>query len=139
MIKESKDLSSLALDELIGNLKIHEVIMKKDFEICKGKREKVKSIALKAKKESSDDETSSSGSEEYAMVVRDFKKFFRRKDLNHLIGDCSKPSRNEEQKAFVGCSWSDRKNEDDEKTNNNTSSLDDDAMCHTPPRQKREA
>ncbi|GJW75355.1 hypothetical protein Tco_0134725 [Tanacetum coccineum] len=79
MIKESKDLSSLALDELIGNLKIHEVIMKKDFEICKGKREKVKSIALKAKKESSDDETSSSGSEEYAMVVRDFKKFFRRK------------------------------------------------------------
>ncbi|GKD94436.1 zf-CCHC domain-containing protein [Tanacetum coccineum] len=78
-IKESKDLSSLALDELIGNLKIHEVIMKKDFEICKGKREKVKSIALKAKKESSDDETSSSGSKEYAMVVRDFKKFFRRK------------------------------------------------------------
>ncbi|GJX35191.1 zf-CCHC domain-containing protein [Tanacetum coccineum] len=41
----------------------------------------VKSIALKAKKESSDDETSTSGSddEEYAMTVRNFKKFFRRK------------------------------------------------------------
>ncbi|GJY49692.1 zinc knuckle CX2CX4HX4C containing protein [Tanacetum coccineum] len=29
-IEESKDLSSLALDELIGNLKVHEVIMEKD-------------------------------------------------------------------------------------------------------------
>ncbi|GJS51428.1 hypothetical protein Tco_0624790 [Tanacetum coccineum] len=52
-IEESKDLSSLALDELIDNLK----------------------------KESSDDETSTSRSddEEYAMAVRNFKKFFRRK------------------------------------------------------------
>ncbi|GJW85616.1 zf-CCHC domain-containing protein [Tanacetum coccineum] len=35
---------------------------------------------MKAKKESSDDETSTSGSddEEYAMAVRNFKKFFRR-------------------------------------------------------------
>ncbi|GKE70897.1 hypothetical protein Tco_1528969, partial [Tanacetum coccineum] len=40
-----------------------------------------KSLALKAKKESSDKETSSSGSEdeEYAMAVRDFKKLFRRR------------------------------------------------------------
>ncbi|GJW65682.1 hypothetical protein Tco_0117566 [Tanacetum coccineum] len=29
-IEESKDLSSLALDELIGNLKVHEVVMEKD-------------------------------------------------------------------------------------------------------------
>ncbi|GJW97153.1 hypothetical protein Tco_0178961 [Tanacetum coccineum] len=71
--------SSLALEELIGNLKVHMVIMEKDFEIYKGKKGKVKSIALKAKKESSDDETSSSDSEdeEYAMAVRDFKNFFR--------------------------------------------------------------
>ncbi|GJX70627.1 UBN2 domain-containing protein [Tanacetum coccineum] len=59
-IEESKDLSSLALDELIGNLKVHEVVMDKDSEIYKGKKERVKSIALKAKKESSDDETSES-------------------------------------------------------------------------------
>ncbi|GJX38777.1 hypothetical protein Tco_0252080 [Tanacetum coccineum] len=47
-----------------------------------GKKEIVKSIALKAKKESSDDETSTSGSddEEYATAVRNVKKFFRRKD-----------------------------------------------------------
>ncbi|GJR62287.1 putative reverse transcriptase domain-containing protein [Tanacetum coccineum] len=74
-IEESKDLSSLALDELIGNLKVHKVVMEKDSEIYKGKKERVKSIALKAKKESSDDETSTSGSddEEYAMAVRNFK------------------------------------------------------------------
>ncbi|GJY58076.1 hypothetical protein Tco_0457968 [Tanacetum coccineum] len=40
-----------------------------------------KSLALKAKKESSDEESSTSRSEdeEYAMAVRDFKKFFKRR------------------------------------------------------------
>ncbi|GJV34713.1 retrovirus-related pol polyprotein from transposon TNT 1-94 [Tanacetum coccineum] len=67
-----------ALDELIGNLKVHEVVM-----------EIIKSIALKAKKESSDDETLTSGSddEEYAMSVRNFKKFFRRKGTDSWFGN----------------------------------------------------
>ncbi|GJZ81162.1 hypothetical protein Tco_0646156 [Tanacetum coccineum] len=63
-IKEYKDLSSLALDELIGNLKVHEVVMEKDSKIYRGKKKRFKSIALKAKKESSDDETSTSGSDD---------------------------------------------------------------------------
>ncbi|GKF41564.1 hypothetical protein Tco_0124906 [Tanacetum coccineum] len=69
-----------ALDELIGNLKVHEVIIKKDSEIVKGKREQSRSLALKAKKESSDEESSTFGSEdeEYAMAALDFKKFFKR-------------------------------------------------------------
>ncbi|GJU49783.1 zf-CCHC domain-containing protein, partial [Tanacetum coccineum] len=78
--EELKDLTSLSFHELIGNLKVHEMIIKKDSEIVKAKVKR-KSIALKAKKESSDDECSTSGSEdeEYAMAVRDFKKFFKRR------------------------------------------------------------
>nr|GEW51079.1 retrovirus-related Pol polyprotein from transposon TNT 1-94 [Tanacetum cinerariifolium] len=80
-VEESKDLTSLSLDELIGNLKVYEMIIKKDFEIVKVKVER-KSLALKAKKESSDEECLTFGSkdEEYAMAVRDFKKFFKRRD-----------------------------------------------------------
>ncbi|GKB96376.1 zf-CCHC domain-containing protein [Tanacetum coccineum] len=70
-----------ALDELIGNVKVHEVVMEKNYEIHKGKKERVKSITLEAKKESGNAETltSRSDDEEYAMVVRNFKKFFRMK------------------------------------------------------------
>ncbi|GJY93231.1 retrovirus-related pol polyprotein from transposon TNT 1-94 [Tanacetum coccineum] len=75
-----EDLTSLSLDELIRNLKVHEMIIKKDSEIVKAKVKR-KSIALKAKKESSDEECSTSGSEDegYAMAVRDFKNFFKRR------------------------------------------------------------
>nr|GFA49433.1 zf-CCHC domain-containing protein/UBN2 domain-containing protein [Tanacetum cinerariifolium] len=81
-IEESKDLTSLSLDELIGNLKVYEVIIKKDSEIVKVKREQSRSLALKAKKEYSDEEslTSDSEGEEYAMAVRDFKKFFKKEE-----------------------------------------------------------
>ncbi|GJQ89013.1 zf-CCHC domain-containing protein [Tanacetum coccineum] len=122
-IEESKDLSSLALDELIGNLKVHEVVMEKDSEIYRGKKERVKSIALKAKKESSDDETSTSRSddEEYAMAKgKSDRKCFRCGDPNHLIGDCPKPTRNKDQKAFIGGSWSDSENDAEDKTNDET-------------------
>ncbi|GKG09890.1 hypothetical protein Tco_0338636, partial [Tanacetum coccineum] len=79
-IEESKDLTSLSLDELIGNFKVHEMIIKKDSKIVKAKVKR-KCIALKAKKESSNEECSTSGSEdeEYAIAVRDFKKFFKRR------------------------------------------------------------
>ncbi|GJT97628.1 zf-CCHC domain-containing protein [Tanacetum coccineum] len=110
-IEESKNLTTLSLDELIGNLKVYE-------------------------EDSSDDNSSTSDSEdeEYAMAVRDFKKFFKRRgrfvrqpheernifqrnkddkndkgerkcfkcgDPNHLIGECLKLSRYQNQKAFV--------------------------------------
>ncbi|GJT75597.1 zf-CCHC domain-containing protein [Tanacetum coccineum] len=97
-----------------------------------------------------DSSTSDSEDEEYAMAVRDFKKFFKRRgrfvrqpyeerksfqrnkddkngkcerkcfkcgDPNHLIGKCPKLSRYQNQKAFVGGSWSDGDEDEDEKTN----------------------
>ncbi|GJV45195.1 zf-CCHC domain-containing protein [Tanacetum coccineum] len=80
-IKESKNLATLSLDELIGNLKVYEEVIKKDSETIKSKREQSISITLKARNESSDDDSSTSDSEdeEYAMAVRDFKKFFKRR------------------------------------------------------------
>nr|GEU89958.1 UBN2 domain-containing protein [Tanacetum cinerariifolium] len=62
-IEESKDLTSLSLDELIRNLKVHEMIIKKDSEIVKAKGER-KSLALKAKKESTYEECSTFGSKD---------------------------------------------------------------------------
>ncbi|GJX86772.1 retrovirus-related pol polyprotein from transposon TNT 1-94 [Tanacetum coccineum] len=151
VIEESKDLTSLSLDELIKNLKVHEMIIKKDSEIVKAKVEK-KSLALKAKKESSDEKCSTSRSEdeEYDMAVRDFKKFFKRRgrfvrhpqndkktfqrirddkkgkskrkcfrcgDPNHLVGECPKPPRDKNQRAFVGGNSGE---EDDEKVKDET-------------------
>ncbi|GJY87631.1 DnaJ domain, zinc finger, CCHC-type, tetratricopeptide-like helical domain protein, partial [Tanacetum coccineum] len=88
-IKESKDLSSLALDELI------------------------------AKKESSDDETLTSGSddEEYALAIRNFKKFFRRKDaviqiISLAIVQNYLATRSN---AFIEVSWSDSEKDADTK------------------------
>ncbi|GJT12549.1 hypothetical protein Tco_0859591 [Tanacetum coccineum] len=120
-IGESKDLTSLSLDDLIGNLKVYEVIIKKDSEMVKGKREQNRSLALKAKKESNDEDSSTSYSEdeEYAMVVRDFKKIFqkmRKIHPNHLIGEYPKLSRNYNQRAFVGGSWCNSDEDEEEKT-----------------------
>ncbi|GJV51018.1 zf-CCHC domain-containing protein [Tanacetum coccineum] len=83
-IEESKDLTSLSLDELIGNLKVHEMIIKKDSKIVKAKVESETHFLLLYKgsrKESSDEECSTFGSEdeEYAMTVKDFMKFFKRR------------------------------------------------------------
>ncbi|GJR51568.1 hypothetical protein Tco_1402089 [Tanacetum coccineum] len=152
---EETDLTTLSLEELIGNLKVYEVIIKKDSEIVKGKREQSRSLALKAKNESNDEEslTSNSEDEEYAMAVRDIKKFFKRRgrfvrqlrnerksfqrskddknskserkyfrcgDPNHLIGECSKPQRIKNQRAFVRGTWSDSGEDEEEKTKDET-------------------
>ncbi|GJZ19593.1 zf-CCHC domain-containing protein [Tanacetum coccineum] len=150
-IEESKNLTTLPLDELIGNLKVYEEVIKKDFETVKGKKEQSRSLALKVKKEVSDEDSSSSDSkdEEYAMAVKEFKKFFKRRgrfvrqprgdrktfqrsrndgygkserkcfkcgDPNHLIGECPKQSKYQNQKAFVGGSWSDSDEDEEERT-----------------------
>nr|GEY18131.1 DUF4219 domain-containing protein/UBN2 domain-containing protein [Tanacetum cinerariifolium] len=110
--EESKELTSLSLDELIENLKVHEMIIKKDSKIVKAKGER-KSLALKAKKESSDEDCSTCGSEdeEYAMAIRDFKKFFKRR------GRFVRQPQND-KKTFQRSR--DDKNDDDEKVKDET-------------------
>ncbi|GJW74174.1 zf-CCHC domain-containing protein, partial [Tanacetum coccineum] len=46
------------------------------------------------------------------------RKCFRCDDPNHLIGECPKPPKDKNQRAFVGSSWSDSGEEDDDKVNN---------------------
>ncbi|GKF88635.1 hypothetical protein Tco_0259512, partial [Tanacetum coccineum] len=72
----------------------------------KGER---KSLTLKAKKESSNEESLTSGSEDGECG-----------DPNHLIEECPKPPKDKNQRAFVGGSWSDSDEEDDEKANDKT-------------------
>nr|GEX97021.1 UBN2 domain-containing protein [Tanacetum cinerariifolium] len=119
-IEESKDLTSLSLDELIGNLKVYEMIIKKDSEIVKAKGER-RSLTLKDKKESSDDECSTFGSKdkEYAIPVRDFKKFFKRRGrfVRQPQNDKKTFQRSRDDKNG---SWSDSGKEDDENVKDET-------------------
>ncbi|GJS41469.1 hypothetical protein Tco_0566512 [Tanacetum coccineum] len=83
-IEEAKDLATLPLDELIGNLKVYEMILENDGVTSKTTKEKVKSLSLKAKvtrEQTSDDSDSQRGSDEdvnkdeteaFNLIVRNF-------------------------------------------------------------------
>ncbi|GKD31848.1 retrotransposon protein [Tanacetum coccineum] len=117
-IEEAKDLATLPLDELIGNLK-------------------VKSLALKAKvtrEQTSDDSDSQGGSDEdidkeeeakaFILLARNFLKFFRKGGESskkkgacynceiegHFASECRKMKEN---KAFMGGAWSDNEGGDE--------------------------
>ncbi|GJV34217.1 hypothetical protein Tco_1394617 [Tanacetum coccineum] len=60
--------------------------------------------------------TSGSEDEEYAMAVRDFKKFFRMRRPKSSYWRI--PPKDKNQRAFVGGSWSDSGEEDDENVKN---------------------
>ncbi|GJS90369.1 hypothetical protein Tco_0773005 [Tanacetum coccineum] len=99
-IEESKDLTSLSLDELIGNLKVYEVIIKNDSEMVKRKREHNRSLALKSQKGN--------------QVMKIVQLLIRSKSSHRRVGP--KLSRNYNKKAFVGGSWSDSEEDEEEKT-----------------------
>ncbi|GKC46466.1 hypothetical protein Tco_1064188 [Tanacetum coccineum] len=119
-IEESKDLTSLSLDELNGNLNVYEVIIKKDSKRVKGKREHNRYVALKAKKESSDEDSSTSDSEdeEYAMAIKEFKKFFKRR--GRFVRQPRDERKSNNQRAFIGGAWSDSGEDEEEKAKDET-------------------
>ncbi|GJW22645.1 UBN2 domain-containing protein [Tanacetum coccineum] len=89
-IEEAKDLTTLPLDELVGNLKLYEMVLDNDGVVSKTTKEKVKSLALKAKvtrEQNSDDSNSQGESTEdvdeeeakaFNLLARNFRKFFRK-------------------------------------------------------------
>ncbi|GKE05602.1 hypothetical protein Tco_1397620, partial [Tanacetum coccineum] len=79
-IEEAKDLATLPLNELIGNLKVYKMVLDNEGIASKTTKEKVKSLALKAKvtrEQTSDDSDSQERSdededEEFNLMVRNF-------------------------------------------------------------------
>nr|GEV11311.1 ribonuclease H-like domain-containing protein [Tanacetum cinerariifolium] len=125
-IEELKDLTSLSLEKLIGNLKVYEVIIKKDSKMVKGKREQSRSLALKAKKESNDEDRSNSKSkdEEYAVATKKMIKV-KENDLDveiQIISSENVQSCQEKnnQRAFIGGAWSDSGEDEEEKHKHET-------------------
>ncbi|GJX62925.1 zf-CCHC domain-containing protein [Tanacetum coccineum] len=120
-IEESKDLSSLALDELIGNLKVLEVTSgSDDKEYDMAVRNFKKFFRRKGKFVRQPREEKKSFRQRDEKKGKSDRKCFRCGDPSHLIGDCPKTSRNKDQKAFIGGSWSDSENDIEDKTNDET-------------------
>ncbi|GJT17848.1 zf-CCHC domain-containing protein [Tanacetum coccineum] len=105
-IEESKDLSSLAIDELIESSDDENLTSGSDEEEIAMAVRTLKSFFQKMK-----------GEGKFVRQPREEKKSFRQRDEkkgksdrkcfrcgdpNHLIGDCLKPTRNKDQKAFIG-------------------------------------
>ncbi|GJY59755.1 retrovirus-related pol polyprotein from transposon TNT 1-94 [Tanacetum coccineum] len=102
-----------------GNLGV--IATKIEYETAKGKKEQSRSLALKVKKEVSDGDNSSfdSEDEEYAMAVKEFNKFFKRRGgfVRQPRGDRKtfQRSRNDGYGA-----WSDNREDEVEKTKDET-------------------
>ncbi|GKE45950.1 hypothetical protein Tco_1473234 [Tanacetum coccineum] len=79
-IEKAKDLAKLPLDELIGNHKVYEMVLRNDGVISKSTKEKVKSLALKAKVtrvQTSNDSVCQDGSDEDKDKEEDFNSIMK--------------------------------------------------------------
>ncbi|GJT12024.1 hypothetical protein Tco_0859066 [Tanacetum coccineum] len=88
-IKEAKDLATLPFDELIGNLKVYEIILASDGVASKPIKEKIVPIALKANvtrvQTSSNNlcQDESDEDEEINLMAKNFRKIFRKGVKKH--------------------------------------------------------
>ncbi|GJT31528.1 zf-CCHC domain-containing protein [Tanacetum coccineum] len=136
-IEEAKDLATLPLDELISNLKVYEMILENDGVVSMNTKEKVKSLAHKAKvtrKQTSDNGDSQEGSdddededEDFNLMARNVQKFLRKGNRfghgNRFGNEGNRFGRGrgngfgnkgpKENKAFGGGAWSDSEHDNE--------------------------
>ncbi|GJU99489.1 ribonuclease H-like domain-containing protein [Tanacetum coccineum] len=165
--KQSDDLKKRLAKNNEAKIVIYNALLRKEYErifMCNTAKEIWKTLLIAHQEDESSNrpfarqrenrravevfDCLGSEDEEYAMTVRDFKKFFKRRgrfvtqprndkktfqrsrgdkndksdrkcfrcgNPNHLIGECPKPSKDKNQRTFIGGSWSDSSEEDDEK------------------------
>nr|GEW43679.1 hypothetical protein [Tanacetum cinerariifolium] len=129
-IEEAEYLATLPFDEVMGNVKVYAMVLDNDGVASKTTKEKVKSLAFKAKvtrEKTSDDSDSQGGSdkdvdEEEAKAFNLMTKIFcgqnsRQKGFcynyeidGHFASECKNPNEN---KDFVGGAWSDSEDGDE--------------------------
>ncbi|GJS67799.1 zf-CCHC domain-containing protein [Tanacetum coccineum] len=96
---------------------------KENFETVKGKKEQVISLCIKNEKIC---KTTMDGDRKTFQRSRNDgygkseRKCFRCGDPNHLIGECSKPPKNNNQRTFIRVAWSDNGEDEMEKTKDKT-------------------
>jgi len=93
-IQEAKDMNKISLDELIRNLQTYE--LRRSSQLKDTERDR--GLALKALEEDGSD----LDEEKMAMIIRKFKKFFKKAKENSKKKNFSKP-RNTEREQFTEC------------------------------------
>ena len=86
-IEESKDINSIPLTKLVGNLQTYELGLTR---IEKGS--KSKSMALKAKSNETDESSNDEDSKMKSYITRQFKKFMKNINAKGFDKDCKQSS-----------------------------------------------
>ncbi|GJX97446.1 zf-CCHC domain-containing protein [Tanacetum coccineum] len=134
-IEESKDLSTLTLDELIGNLKVYEkkqplrIVMMKNMPWIRDFKKFFRRRGNFVRQPHDDKKNFRKLKED--KKKKDYRRCFKCGDPNHFISDCPKHSFND-QKVFVVKCWND--SEDDfEKEEICLMALDDNEVLSDTP------
>ncbi|GJV14839.1 hypothetical protein Tco_1360162, partial [Tanacetum coccineum] len=105
-IEEAKDLATLPLDELIGNLMVYKMVLDNDGVASKTTKEKVKSLTLKAKvtrdqtsidndsQGESDEDIDEEEAEAFNLLARNFRKDDRFRCGNRFRNRANRRMRN---------------------------------------------